>query len=77
MQVKLLKEGKEIPPELEEQMREGKMKEDKGKEEVEGLSAELQTLRDKVNVIHSLLGGGCLLDHYLSHGMSLLMHTKK
>ena len=52
-QVKLLKEGKEIPPELEEQMREGKMKEAQGKEEVEGLNAELQTLRDKVMGIHS------------------------
>ena len=51
--VKLLKEGKEIPPELEEQMREGKMKEAQGKEEVEGLNAELQTLRDKVMGIHS------------------------
>ena len=47
--MKLLKEGKEIPPELEEQMKEGKMKDAEDKDKVEGLNTELASLRDKVS----------------------------
>ena len=47
-QVKLLKEGKEIPAELEQQMKEGKTKESEEKEKVEGMNSELSSLRDKV-----------------------------
>ena len=59
--MKLLKEGKEIPADLDQQIKEGKMKEAEEKDKVEGLNTELSTLKDKViitSVIKCFLAQG-------------------
>ena len=59
--MKLLKEGKEIPVDLDQQIKEGKMKEAEEKDKVEGLNTELSTLKDKViitSVIRCVFSSG-------------------